>query len=687
MKGILQVVTYFLLGGLGSITVSWAQSSTWQAVKRTGKGDIVVYHNPVRDFFEVDNDKNYKGIEYDLLTNFVAFTEKKYGVKIKVKFKLFDSFAQLYDSILVAPSGVFAVSSMSITPKRLRVLKFSPPYMRDTEVIVSSKQLPNITDTADFVKQFKGMTAVVVRNTTYEENLKKLKKSILPNLKIAYVANTAAVRERLQTEPNVISYAQITMYLRFRKAGVLIDRQNLFKVDKIGKGVAFSTKSDWDEPVQLFFNAPSFRPMINQIIKKYLGENEKALFWAVNSNNPNVQELALINKEKELQDLEILRQQNTINSQKDFRNYLIAGLILVLSVAFTLYYLFQNKKRTNNLLKQKNNEISEQREQLKKQTDALKFIAEELESQRDTIEDTNKLLSHKNKKITDSIRSAEAIQQAILPLDARLRENFTDHFVFYKPKDIVSGDFYWLSDVQTKKSDTQTDDKTLQFSTPSSVPFDPLSGYSNSPEEGLDTQYCFIAVVDCTGHGVPGAFMSMMGFAYLNQTVNEHKVLDPAQILQTLHSEIHQGLKQSETNNDEGMDICLCRIEQKLDGSYEVLFAGAKRPLYYVKNGQLHEVRGNAASIGGWQKQMQKSFENNSVYLNKGDLLYLSTDGYIDTPNPERKNFSTVKFKELLQENFRLPLSKQKDVFEQALLNHQQDADQRDDITLIGVKF
>ena len=687
MKGILQVVTYFLLGGLGSITVSWAQSSTWQAVKRTGKGEIVVYHNPVRDFFEVDNGKNYKGIEYDLLTNFVAFTEKKYGVKIKVKFKLFDSFAQLYDSILVAPSGVFAVSSMSITPKRLRVLKFSPPYMRDTEVIVSSKQLPNITDTADFVKQFKGMTAVVVRNTTYEENLKKLKKSILPNLKIAYVANTAAVRERLQTEPNVISYAQITMYLRFRKAGVLIDRQNLFKVDKIGKGVAFSTKSDWDEPVQLFFNAPSFRPMINQIIKKYLGENEKALFWAVNSNNPNVQELALINKEKELQDLEILRQQNTINSQKDFRNYLIAGLILVLSVAFTLYYLFQNKKRTNNLLKQKNNEISEQREQLKKQTDALKFIAEELESQRDTIEDTNKLLSHKNKKITDSIRSAEAIQQAILPLDARLRENFTDHFVFYKPKDIVSGDFYWLSDVQTKKSDTQTDDKTLQFSTPSSVPFDPLSGYSNSPEEGLDTQYCFIAVVDCTGHGVPGAFMSMMGFAYLNQTVNEHKVLDPAQILQTLHSEIHQGLKQSETNNDEGMDICLCRIEQKLDGGYEILFAGAKRPLYYVKNGQLHEVRGNAASIGGWQKQMQKSFENNTVYLNKGDLLYLSTDGYIDTPNPERKNFSTVKFKELLQENFSLPLSKQKDVFEQALLNHQQDADQRDDITLIGIKF
>ncbi|OJJ19119.1 hypothetical protein BKI52_20090 [marine bacterium AO1-C] len=686
MKGILKVITYFLLCCWG--TISWAQTSTWQAVKRTGKGEILVYHNPVKDFFEAKNNTGYKGIEYDLVTDFVAFTEKKYGVKLKVKFKEFDSFAELYDSILVAPSGVFAVSSMSITPKRLRVLKFSPPYMRDTEVIVSSNKLPIIKDTTDFIKQFDQMTAVVVRNTTYEESLKKLKASVLPNLKITYVANTAEVKERLRTNPNVISYAQLTMYLRFRKSGVLINRQNLFKIDKIGKGVAFSTKSDWDEPIQLFFNDPSFRPRINQIIKKYLGANDKGLFWVVNSNNPNEQELALINKERELQDLEIERHKNTIDSQKDFRNYLIAGLVLVLSIAFTLYYLFQNKKRTNNLLKQKNNEISEQREQLKKQTDALKYIAEELESQRDTIEDTNKLLSHKNKKITDSIRSAEAIQQAILPLSVRLRDNFADHFVFYQPKDIVSGDFYWLSDVQAKKMGTQDDDKTLQFSTPSSVPFDPLSGYNTSiPDEGLDTQYCFIAVVDCTGHGVPGAFMSMIGFAYLNQIVNENKVLDPAQILQTLHSEIHQGLKQSETNNDEGMDICLCRIEHKLNGTYEVLFAGAKRPLYYVKDGQLHEVRGNAASIGGWQKQMQKNFENNKVYLNKGDLLYLSTDGYIDTPNPERKNFSTVKFKELLQENFRLPLAKQREAFEQALIEHQKDADQRDDITLIGVKF
>lgn len=667
---------------------SWAQPSTWQTVKRTGEGNIVVYYNSVKDFFEIKNEGTYQGIEYDLITDFVAFTEKKYGVKINVTYRKFDNFAQFYDSTLVAPSGVFAASSMSITPKRLRILKFSPPYMRDTEVIISSSKLPIIKDTTDFVKQFGKMTAVVVRNTTYEENLKKLKASVLPLLKITYVTNTLKVKERLEADTNAISYAQIGMYLRLRKAGMFINRQNLFKVEKIGRGIAFSLRSDWDEPIQLFFNDPAFRPKINQIIKKYFGENEKGLFWVVNSNNPSEQELALINKERELQDLELQRQKNTIDSQKDFTNYLIIGLVMVLSIAFTLYYLFQNKKRNNFLLQQKNNEILEQREQLEKQTGALKYIAEELESQRDTIKNTNQLLSHKNKKITDSIRSAEAIQQAILPLHGRMQDNFADHFVLYKPKDIVSGDFYWLSDVKVKGGSVQDDDKMLRFSAPSSVPFDPFSGYSASiPQDGTDTQYCFIAVVDCTGHGVPGAFMSMIGFAYLNQIVNENKVLDPAQILQVLHSEIHQGLKQSETNNDEGMDICLCRIEQKLSGTYEVLFAGAKRPLYYVKEGQLHEIRGNVASIGGWQKQMQKRFKNKTIYLEKGDSLYLSTDGYIDTPNPDRKNFSTIKFKKMLQDNFDLPLNKQKEVFWEALLTHQKEADQRDDITLIGVKF
>lgn len=665
-----------------------AQTSYWKDVKLSGKGKIVVYHNLVEDFFEGNSNATYKGIEYDLITKFVEFTQSKYGVKIELEFRHFESFANLYDSILVAPSGVFAVSSMSITPQRLRVLKFSPPYMRDTEVIIGSKKLPALRDTAKFVKEFSQMTAVVVRNTTYEKNLKKLKEKILPNLKIEYVQHTKELRTRLESDPNLMTYAQVGMYIRFRKLGSVLTRQNLFKVEKIGRGVAFSKNSDWDEPIQLFFNDPAFRPMINQVIKKYLGDNENALFWAVNSSNPNEHELALVNKERELQDLEILRQKRKIDSQHDLRNYLIIGFVIALVVALTLYYLFQSKKRTNNLLQQKNREISEQREQLEKQTGALKYITKEIENQRDTIEDTNKELSHKNKKITDSIRSAEVIQQAILPLENRLASNFADHFVLYKPKDIVSGDFYWLSDVQVKELQGSEADKTLQFSSPSSIPFDPLAGYPASrTDEGLEKKYSFIAAVDCTGHGVPGAFMSMIGFAYLNKIVNENNVLDPAQILQTLHSEIHQGLKQAATNNDEGMDVGLCRIEHKLDGSYEVLFAGAKRPLFYVKDGQLHELRGNAASIGGWQKQMQKNFENKTIQLNQGDLLYLTTDGYIDTPNPERKNFSTIKFKDLLIENAQLPLAEQKEAFEKALVEHQKNADQRDDITLIGLKF
>lgn len=664
-------------------------ASRWKDVKLSGKGKIVVYYNPIRHFIITNKEGNLEGIEYELMQEFVRFTEKSYGLKLEIEYRTFDSFEPLFDSLLVAPPGAFAVSSMSITNRRLRQMKFSPPYMPDTEIIINSQNIPVIKDSVEFVRKFKNMVALVIKHTTYEYNMKKLKAKVLPDLKIEYVKETKEIKQRMNREPNIMAYTQIARYIGFRQDGFLMNRQPLFQIKKIGRGVAFSKYSDWDEPVQLFFNDPSFKPFINKVIKKYLGTNEKSIFWELTGNTtPNQREVAILNKEKELQFLELRRQQNQIIAHHNMRNYLIAGFVIAIVIALTFYYRFHIKKQTTEILQQKNAEISEQRSQLESQTGALKFIAEELENQRDTIEDKNKLLEHRNKKITDSIRSAKAIQQAILPMEAKMKAHFNEYFVLFKPKDIVSGDFYWLSDVCIVTDKKNEQEESLRFSASSTIPFDPLTGYSNQLSTNeIQKKYCFVAVVDCTGHGVPGAFMSMIGFAYLNKIVNENRMLDPAEILQTLHTEIHTGLKQAETNNDEGMDVCLCRIEILPDNEFEVTFAGAKRPLYYVKNKELHEIRGNAASIGGWQKQMQKNFKTKTVRLAKGDLLYLSTDGFIDTPNPERKNFSTIKLKALLKENFHLPLTQQVEMITQALEDHQQDADQRDDITLLGIKF
>jgi serine phosphatase RsbU (regulator of sigma subunit) len=685
----------FLIGLIGGLLhlpqVLHAQRATsWKDVKLSGKGKIVLYYNPIKHFIDKNKQGKLEGIEYELLQEFVKFTEKNYGVDLEVEYRFFESFAPLFDSLLVAPNGCFALSSMSITPRRLRQLKSSPPYMPDTEIIINSQNIPVVKDTAEFVRRFDNMVALVIRNTTYEYNMKKLKETLLPNLRIEYVKETVDIKRRMNNEPNIMAYTQIARYLAFRQGGFLMTRQKLFQIKKIGRGMFFSKNSDWDEPVQVFFNSPSFKPFINKVIKKHLGTNEIEIFWKLSKQStPNQREMALLNKEKELQFVELRRQQNEIIAHNNMRNYLVAGFIIAIAIALTFYYRFNIKKQTAEILKQKNEEISEQRGQLEKQTGALKFIAEELENQRDTIEEKNKLLVHNNKKITDSIRSANAIQKAILPLNDKLEANFSEHFIFYKPKDIVSGDFYWLSEVSVDdRQELDTTTKVLQYSTPSPIPFDPLSGYDvASRQEGIQGNYTFVAVIDCTGHGVPGAFMSMIGFAYLNQIVNENHILDPAKILQALHVEIHNSLKQAETNNDEGMDVCLCRIEELPNDEYEVQFAGAKRPLIYVTKGELHEVRGTSASIGGWQRQMQKNFKTNTVRLAKGDILYLSTDGFIDTPNAERKNFGTPQLKELMKNNYQLPLKEQQQVFENALEAHQGDADQRDDITLMGLRF
>ncbi len=166
-------------------------------------------------------------------------------------------------------------------------------------------------------------------------------------------------------------------------------------------------------------------------------------------------------------------------------------------------------------------------------------LEQKVEERTEKLNESNEELKEKNDKITDSIRYAQTIQNAILPTESQLKDAFSNHFLLFRPKDIVSGDFYWLN---------QTEEKT------------------------------FIAVADCTGHGVPGAFMSMIGSSLLDDIVSEKKIHEPAMMLEMLHIGIRMGLKQEETDNDDGMDVCLCVISKNLDGTFTVEFAGAKTP-------------------------------------------------------------------------------------------------------------
>ncbi len=191
------------------------------------------------------------------------------------------------------------------------------------------------------------------------------------------------------------------------------------------------------------------------------------------------------------------------------------------------------------------------------------------------------------------------------------------------------------------------------------------------------------AAVDCTGHGVSGAFLSMIGHTLLNKLVVEDQIVDPAYILQELHNGVRSALQQETGDTRDGMDVCLCRIHADRQ---HVTFAGAKRPLYYVSQQELQEIKGDRKSIGGQQKEAERIFTNHSITVQPGDMLYLCSDGLADQANPDGKKFGSKQVKALLREVASLPVQEQERLIRDSLQAHQQDEPQRDDITLLGVR-
>ncbi len=280
----------------------------------------------------------------------------------------------------------------------------------------------------------------------------------------------------------------------------------------------------------------------------------------------------------------------------------------------------------------------------------LKSAEQEIMAQKDILVSQNEEINRQTEHIQSSIRYAKTIQSAILPAQSKLDE-FSENFILYKPKDIVSGDFYW---------------------------------YSESDE------YRFVAAVDCTGHGVPGAFMSLIANSLLNEIVNEKKIYLPRRILSTLNDNINQILKQKETDNRDGLDMCFVRISKIGNENREVVFGGAKRDLYVYSESEqkLLKIRGSRKSAGGVLSTRSKAkFSNIALNVNSGDILYLSTDGYIDQNNKNRIRFGTQKLMLVLNEIATLPMSVQKDILDDILLKYQDEQSQRDDITFIGLKM
>jgi serine phosphatase RsbU (regulator of sigma subunit) len=281
----------------------------------------------------------------------------------------------------------------------------------------------------------------------------------------------------------------------------------------------------------------------------------------------------------------------------------------------------------------------------------LVFLFLKIRSANKKIEAQRQRLEKQNKEIKSSIDYAETIQQAMLP-DLSETNTFGDSFMIYRPKDIVSGDFYWHS----KISDTRL----------------------------------FFAVVDCTGHGVPGAFMSVIGIRALTEIVQEMKIESPASVLENLNEMVREALRQEQTDNNDGMDLVIVRLDKQTDGSTIVTYSGAKRPLYvgHKSNIELEVLKPDRKSIGGYQPTKRFiEFTDHSVKLGKGDELFMFSDGIVDQNDPYRKKFGRARLENVLKSIIDEDTERQKEIIEEKLNLFIQDEEQRDDITIAGFKL
>ncbi len=331
------------------------------------------------------------------------------------------------------------------------------------------------------------------------------------------------------------------------------------------------------------------------------------------------------------QSIEIINQKKNLQQ----RNLVIAAFAaIILLTIILLVLLFVSRKRirqVNERLNQQNKEIMTQKQQLETKSEEL--VRSYL-------------------KITDSIKYAESIQTSLLPDADTLQELLGEYFVISKPKEIVSGDFYWVSK-QAHKT--------------------------------------FVAVVDCTGHGVSGGFTSIIGQTLLNEIVNQNQITEPEKILYWLNQKVKQIIDFKVQEFPIGMEVGLVSIEDAPDDADKVLlhFSGAKRPLYFTKiedhTAHLQEIRGTRQPVGFFQNQ-EHQYEQHQMTVDKGTLLYLSSDGYTDQGNYHNKRLGTPLLKKVLQENAQKDLTQQKKALEEFLKQYQHKASQRDDITLLGFR-
>lgn len=492
-----------------------------------------------------------------------------------------------------------------------------------------------IKDTSAICTGLLNLSSVYAYTNREKESLSMLKKALALSEKTGNLSDISYIEINIGT-----AYQKQLMYneaakhlLRALEIGEKTRDIDVIMIAHLDLSDGYGKQKNYEQSLTHFVEYTNMKDSIyNEETSKQIQELSKKY-----ETEKKEKQIKLLHTQKNLQEIEI-QQSNTIKKGL----LLIVALLMV--VAVIVYRSYIQKKAAHK-------EITTQKDEIEAKNEELNQQNEEILTQRDEIESKNHLLEEKNKEVIDSIKYAKRLQDAILTPESLIKEIVPNSFVLFKPKDILSGDFYWFD---------ESDDKI------------------------------YFAAADCTGHGVPGAFMSIVGYNLLKHAIHEHNKVLPNEILDQVNLELSNSLQQKyhESKVKDGMDISLCCIDKKTRMLY---FSGANNGIYLYKNinhsPELVELKADKQPVGLFMEDEVSAFTVKTLQLKEGDTLYLFSDGYPDQfGGAKGKKFKYKQFEDLLYSICDLSIEKQKIALNNVFDNWKGNLEQVDDVLVIGVK-
>lgn len=430
-----------------------------------------------------------------------------------------------------------------------------------------------------------------------------------------------------------------------------------FKLRNYNKAIEYCQKSiEISDSLNFTHTLEVNYEVLYQTYKK-LGNSSKALFYheefhKLKNKRINKEtstriaeiELKYQNNKKE-QEIELLQKQK---KQKSRLNYIGLAILLLFAILLIILFSFNNiRRKKNKILQTKNAEVLLQKEEIEAQRDEIEAQRDEIQRQKELSESQTEQIKKQNQDIKDSIEYAKHIQIALFPDKITLQKVLKDGFCLFKPKDIVSGDFYWVAQVENKS---------------------------------------IIVAADCTGHGVPGAFMSIIGINFLNEIIFDEEIIQPNLILNELRKKIIKTLVNANRieKSKDGMDVALIVIDYD---QMKLEYAGAYNHLYYIRDHMLNSIKADRMPVGLSDKAIAP-FTNHTLDIQKDDIFYMFTDGYADQfGGPNRKKFRVGNLRELLLDIHEKEMVDQKRALFETFINWKDNQPQVDDVLSIGIKI